>query len=61
MNQNTFLIYYKDDFNNKHIATTQTLREVKFYKDRFGDNNVYIEQTKVNKPSYEHDVPLVQW
>ena len=38
-----YVLYYKDDYNRKHVTFVKTFQDVKFYQTRFGSNNVSIE------------------
>lgn len=35
-----YIVEYKDDYNQKHICTANTLSDIKFLQSRFGEKNV---------------------
>ena len=35
-----YLVEYKDDYNQKHICTANTMGDIKFLQNRFGEKNV---------------------
>lgn len=43
MDKVNYMVFYKDDFNHKHLTFCKDYSDVKFYKDRFGKNNVSVE------------------
>ena len=35
-----YLVEYKDDYNQKHICTANTMGDIRFLQNRFGEKNV---------------------
>lgn len=44
VNEVVYMVIYKDDRNQKHMAFVQGYSSVKFLKDRFGE--IYFERTE---------------
>ena len=40
-----YIVYYVDDFHKKHIAFVKSFKEVKFFRERFGE--ITVEPYKV--------------
>ncbi len=38
-----YVLYYKDDYNRRHVTFVKSYQDVKFYQSRFGMSNVSIE------------------
>jgi len=41
-----YMVEYKDDYNRKHLTFVKSLSSVKYYKIRFGAENVVFSPTK---------------
>ena len=54
MDKVNYMLYYKDDFNNKHITFCRDYKDVKFYKERFGKENVSVEICDYRNDSNEN-------
>lgn len=50
-----YIVYYVDDFHKKHIAFVKSFKEVKFFRERFGE--ITVEPYKVGQNSF---APVVQ-
>ena len=44
-----YVVYYKDDYNRKHVTFVKSFQDVKFYQTRFGNTNVSIETSPLIK------------
>ncbi len=53
INKVHYMVFYRDDFNHKHLTFCKEYSDVKFYKERF--DNVSVEICDYRNPDSDED------